>query len=72
MPFYEGIGLIAEKNAVVIDIGSAYTKVGYAGEATPRAIVNTPKELKLWERPNDEQLYDVLGKKSFEAEKRKF
>ena len=28
MPFYEGIGLIAEKNAVVIDIGSAYTKVG--------------------------------------------
>ena len=27
MPFYEGIGLIAEKNAVVIDIGSAYTKV---------------------------------------------
>ena len=27
MPFYEGIGLIAEKNAVVIDVGVAFTKV---------------------------------------------
>ncbi len=46
MPFYEGIGLIAEKNAVVLDIGRAYTKVGYAGEAAPRAVVPTPVELR--------------------------
>ena len=83
MPFYEGIGLIAEKNAVVIDIGSAYTKVrtfhirspssrfnlrrtnlkvGYAGEATPRAVVATPRELHAWRRPPaaDDELYDAL------------
>jgi hypothetical protein len=34
MPLYEGIGLISEKHAVVLDIGAAYTKCGYAG---PRA-----------------------------------
>ena len=82
MPFYEGIGLIAEKNAVVIDIGSAYTKVkqlycihspsfrltdttlkvGYAGEATPRTVVATPRELHAWRRPPaaDDELYDAL------------
>ena len=37
MPMYEGIGLISEKHAVVLDIGTAYTKVGYAG-----------KSLNLW------------------------
>ena len=26
MPFYDGIGVIAEKHAVVLDIGSAFTK----------------------------------------------
>ena len=36
MPFYDGIGMISEKHAVVLDVGSAYTKVGYAGEAVPR------------------------------------
>ena len=36
MPFYDGIGVIAEKHAVVLDIGSAFTKVGYAGESSPR------------------------------------
>ncbi len=45
MPYYEGIGLISEKNAVVLDVGHALTKVGYAGEAAPRAIVPSPKEL---------------------------
>lgn len=41
MPLYEGIGLISEKHAVVLDIGSAYTKIGFAGEVGPRAIVPT-------------------------------
>lgn len=57
MPFYEGIGLIAEKNAVVIEVGSAFTKVGYAGEATPRAILPTPPALPL---DDEEALYDAL------------
>ena len=62
MPFYEGIGLIAEKNAVVIDVGSAYTKVGYAGEAAPRTVIATPPELHAWRRPPvaDDELYDAL------------
>lgn len=50
MPFYEGIGLIAEKNAVVLDMGLAYTKVGYAGEAAPRAIVPTPVDVRQYLR----------------------
>lgn len=45
MPFYDGIGMISEKHAVVLDVGSAYTKVGYAGESVPRAIVRTPSPL---------------------------
>ena len=36
MPLYEGIGLISEKHAVVLDIGAALTKCGYAGEMAPR------------------------------------
>lgn len=50
MPFYDGIGVIAEKHAVVLDVGAAFTKVGYAGEAAPRAIVRTPPLLSLTSR----------------------
>ena len=32
MPLYEGIGLISEKHAVVLEIGTSYTKCGYAGD----------------------------------------
>jgi len=39
MPLYEGIGLISEKHAVVLDIGTSLTKCGYAGEMSPRCIV---------------------------------
>jgi len=41
MPLYEGIGLISEKHAVVLDIGAAYTKCGYAGICAyfPRPIL---------------------------------
>ncbi|KAF2363648.1 Actin family [Trinorchestia longiramus] len=45
MPLYEGvnsIGLYNEKHtAVIFDFGTAYTKVGFAGEAGPRAIVTS-------------------------------
>ena len=39
MPLYEGIGLISEKHAVVVDLGSATTKCGYAGEVSPRCVI---------------------------------
>ena len=45
MPFYEGIGLMGEKNAVCFDFGAVYAKVGYAGEAAPRAIIKTPAQI---------------------------
>jgi actin-related protein 10 len=47
MPFYDGIGVIAEKHAVVLDIGTVLCKVGYAGEPIPRAIIRTPECLKI-------------------------
>ena len=42
MPLYEGIGLISEKHAVVLDIGTSLTKCGYAGEMSPRFVKADP------------------------------
>lgn len=39
MPLYEGLGSGGEKTAVVIDLGAAYTKCGFAGETGPRCII---------------------------------
>jgi hypothetical protein len=39
------LGFSTEKAALVIEIGSSYTKVGYAGEAAPRRIFSS--EFKL-------------------------
>ena len=47
MPFYDGIGVIAEKHAVVLDLGTVLCKVGYAGEPIPRAIIRTPECLNI-------------------------
>ncbi|KAL4613143.1 actin-related protein 10 [Arapaima gigas] len=44
MPLFEGLGSGGEKTAVVIDLGSAYTKCGFAGEAGPRCII--PSEVQ--------------------------
>ncbi|NXL32655.1 ARP10 protein, partial [Glaucidium brasilianum] len=44
MPLYEGLGSGGEKTAVVIDLGEAYTKCGFAGETGPRCII--PSEIK--------------------------
>jgi len=62
MPMYEGIGLISEKHAVVLDIGTAYTKVGYAGELTPRSILAsaTVDGVLLHDLANSDQLYNAL------------
>ncbi|XP_011301168.1 actin-related protein 10 [Fopius arisanus] len=44
---YENVRCLLEKQVVVLDIGAAYTKFGYAGEATPRGITKT--EIKCTE-----------------------
>ncbi|XP_020371653.1 actin-related protein 10 [Rhincodon typus] len=44
MPLFEGLGTGGEKTAVVIDLGAAYTKCGFAGETGPRCII--PSEIK--------------------------
>lgn len=41
MPLFDVIGLGAEKHAVVIDIGAAYTKCGFASETSPRHIIRS-------------------------------
>lgn len=38
---YEGTRYTSDKHMVVLDIGSAYTKYGYAGESSPRGIIRT-------------------------------
>lgn len=52
---------------VIFDIGSAYTKFGYAGEPTPRGIIRTEikcpetKELRrIYDYKNTEDLYQLL------------
>lgn len=64
---YEGIGLITDKQAVVLDLGHRYTKFGFAGEASPRCIV--PSEVKNSETgevravlnyKDEEDLYSLL------------
>ncbi|XP_042301706.1 actin-related protein 10 [Sceloporus undulatus] len=44
MPLYEGLGSGGEKTAVVIDLGAAFTKCGFAGETGPRCVI--PSEIK--------------------------
>lgn len=62
MPLYEGIsslGLFNEKHTTVIfDFGSAYTKVGFAGETGPRAILPS-----LVECPDTNAEVSVFGDK---------
>jgi len=62
MPMYEGIGLISEKHAVVLDIGHAYTKCGYAGEITPRCILRSESKsgISLHSINNKDDLYNAL------------
>ncbi len=64
------IGLGGDKQAVIFDIGEAYTKIGFAGESTPRQIIPSKVkrlvgdklvETKVVQRnANEKELYDVL------------
>ena len=61
MPLYEGIGLISEKHAVVLDIGAATTKCGYAGEMSPRCILATKVgDVWLHQANHQDKLYPLL------------
>ncbi|XP_006621650.1 actin-related protein 10 isoform X1 [Apis dorsata] len=64
---YEGVRFLSNKQMVIFDIGSAYTKFGYAGEPTPRGIIRTEikcpetKELRrIYDYKNTEDLYQLL------------
>lgn len=70
MALLEMIGMGGDKQAVILDIGEAYTKIGFAGEAAPRHIIpstlkklygSTLKEIKVWQSNADEdELYENL------------
>lgn len=67
MALYEGIALIQEKQAVVLDLGTDYTKFGFTGEAAPRCIVRsefwcpaTRRYRRLHDYSSAAELYDNL------------
>ncbi|XP_045519379.1 actin-related protein 10 [Pieris brassicae] len=67
MTLYEGIALIQEKQAVVLDLGADYTKFGFTGEAAPRCIIKSefwcPMERRykqVYDYNTTEELYDNL------------
>ncbi|KAF8786801.1 actin-related protein 10-like [Argiope bruennichi] len=67
MPMYETIAVVAEKHSVILDIGTAYTKVGFARELGPRFIIptevnhpQTGKVVRIWNYQTKDDLYIVL------------
>ncbi|XP_066550566.1 actin-related protein 10 [Amia ocellicauda] len=68
MPLFEGLGSGGEKTAVVVDLGAAYTKCGFAGETGPRCIIPSeiqrpglPQPIKVVQyNINTEELYSNL------------
>ncbi|KOB67622.1 Actin-related protein 10, partial [Operophtera brumata] len=67
MALYEGIALIQEKQAVVLDLGTDYTKFGFTGEAAPRCIVRSEfwnaasrAFKRVFDYDTPEELYDNL------------
>ncbi|KAB0799199.1 hypothetical protein PPYR_07079 [Photinus pyralis] len=67
MPIYEGIGAITDKLVVVMDIGAAYTKLGFSGEFSPRYIIRSEVRCKetglmrnIRDYKDDQDLYDLL------------
>uniref|UniRef100_A0A8C6LRS0 Actin related protein 10 n=1 Tax=Nothobranchius furzeri TaxID=105023 RepID=A0A8C6LRS0_NOTFU len=55
MPIFDGLGSGGEKTAIVIDLGAAYTKCGFAGETGPRFII--PSEIR---KPGQKQAIKVV------------
>ena len=65
MALLEMIGLGGDKQAVVLDIGEAYTKIGFAGETVPRHII--PSKVKRLVG-NELLEVSVMGVNASEAE----
>ncbi|XP_033150501.1 actin-related protein 10 [Drosophila busckii] len=57
MPLYESV--MQEKPPIVLDIGNAYTKLGFAAEAHPRKII--PTELVVTKTGETKQLFDYAS-----------
>uniref|UniRef100_A0A8C4DAP5 Actin related protein 10 n=1 Tax=Dicentrarchus labrax TaxID=13489 RepID=A0A8C4DAP5_DICLA len=55
MPLFDGLGSGGEKTAIVVDLGAAYTKCGFAGETGPRFII--PSEIR---KPGQQQAVKVV------------
>uniref|UniRef100_A0A671YNI4 Actin related protein 10 n=1 Tax=Sparus aurata TaxID=8175 RepID=A0A671YNI4_SPAAU len=55
MPLFDGLGSGGEKTAIVIDLGAAFTKCGFAGETGPRFII--PSEIR---KPGQQQATKVV------------
>uniref|UniRef100_A0A8D3A198 Actin related protein 10 n=1 Tax=Scophthalmus maximus TaxID=52904 RepID=A0A8D3A198_SCOMX len=55
MPLFDGLGSGGEKTAIVIDLGAAFTKCGFAGETGPRFII--PSEIR---KPGQQQAVKVV------------
>lgn len=67
MPFFEGLSIGDEPKVIVLDIGSAYTKCGLAGETGPRCIIPSQtqsarlsKVVNIWDFRSAEELYENL------------
>lgn len=67
MSLFEGLGYSNDKNVYIIDIGSAYTKCGLAGETGPRCIIpSTVKNsrtgiiTRIWDYSSTAELQENL------------
>eukprot|EP00794_Sanderia_malayensis_P016072 gene16071-17695_t len=70
MALMDIIGLGGDKQAVIFDIGEAYTKIGFAGETTPRQIIPSKVRRLVGDRvvetkiiqpnTNGDNLYETL------------
>jgi actin-related protein 10 len=59
MPLYDGKGVVGEKSAIVIDLGASFCKIGYTGEASPRAIIRSPDLSNL--RHDMDAVHDIFA-----------
>ena len=70
MALLEMIGLGGDKQAVILDIGEAYTKIGFAGESVPRHIIPSRVQRLIGSElvetkvvkydANEDELFDIL------------
>ncbi|XP_069119076.1 actin-related protein 10-like [Argopecten irradians] len=67
MSLFEGLSYSSDKNVIVLDIGTAYTKCGLAGETGPRCIIpseiknaKSGKVVKLWDFEKKDELYENI------------